>query len=171
MYNAQICDRAGSESCNPDVNAHNRRRCRRMEAAETEYPPPMPSLACANRPSQMPWVMKRYYSGDGRLVIKEERVRNPEYLQVHRSNGRLVLNLVPLDDVVEEDQGEEEESEVIGNNGNEIDGGDEGISDPMVGEFVPRCNSNNNNNSFGVNTCGGGFGAVVQAAFRPPVHT
>ncbi|GFP79040.1 hypothetical protein PHJA_000047500 [Phtheirospermum japonicum] len=113
----------------------------------------------------MPWVMKRYYSGDGRLVITEERVRHHEYFQVYRSNGRLVLNLVPLNDVVEEeeDQGQKEETEAIGINGDEIDGADGEVSDPTVGELVPRCYTYNN--GLGVNTCGG------FAAFRPPVHT
>jgi hypothetical protein len=48
----------------------------------------------------MPWVLKRYYTSDGRLILREEKVRRHEYFRAHRSNGRLTLHLVPLDDEV-----------------------------------------------------------------------
>lgn len=66
------------------------------EKAE-EYPPPIPWLARnGNLPSsQMPWVMKKYNMDDGRLIIREEKVKRHEYFQAHRSNGRLTLCLVP----------------------------------------------------------------------------
>ncbi|KAE8716353.1 Detected protein of unknown function [Hibiscus syriacus] len=54
-----------------------------------DIPPP--------KPYRMPWVLKRYYTVDGRLIIRRERVGFNEYLQAHRSNGRLVLDLVPFD--------------------------------------------------------------------------
>ncbi|KAL3619749.1 hypothetical protein CASFOL_034661 [Castilleja foliolosa] len=152
MYKSEIGDRIGSESCgniDSDVNApppHNRRRCRRTEAAERDYPPPIPWLArTENRPSHMPFVMKRHYSGDGRLVITEERVSHHEYFQVYRTDDRVVLNIVPL-----RVADEEEESEDLGI----TDGGDEGPSDPTVGCYAYN------------NTCGG-----FSAAFRPPLHT
>ena len=64
-----------------------------------EFPPPIPSLArTENLPSHMPWVLKRYYTSDGRLILREEKVRHHEYFRAHRSNGRLTLHLVPLDD-------------------------------------------------------------------------
>ncbi|KAF5450833.1 hypothetical protein F2P56_031152 [Juglans regia] len=63
-----------------------------------EFPPPIPSLArTGNLPSHMPWVLKRQYTSDGRLVLTEEKVRHHEYFRAHRANGRLTLQLVPLD--------------------------------------------------------------------------
>ncbi|KAG2709235.1 hypothetical protein I3760_05G229000 [Carya illinoinensis] len=63
-----------------------------------EFPPPIPSLArTGNLPSHMPWVLKRHYTSDGRLVLTEEKVRHHEYFRAHRANGRLTLQLVPLD--------------------------------------------------------------------------
>ncbi|XP_022766374.1 uncharacterized protein LOC111311264 isoform X2 [Durio zibethinus] len=72
-------------------------RCRRL--IKREFPPPIPSLASTESlPSHMPWVLKRYYTSDGRLILREEKVRHQEYFRAHRSNGRLTLHLVPLDD-------------------------------------------------------------------------
>lgn len=66
-----------------------------------EVPPPIPSLArTENLPSHMPWILKRHYTTDGRLILTEEKVRHHEYFRAHRSNGRLRLQLVPLDDDV-----------------------------------------------------------------------
>ncbi|XP_050378574.1 uncharacterized protein LOC126795883 [Argentina anserina] len=66
-----------------------------------EIPPPIPMLArTENLPSHMPWVLKRHYTSDGRLILTEEKVRHHEYFRAHRSNGRLTLQLVPLDDEV-----------------------------------------------------------------------
>ncbi|KAF3604972.1 hypothetical protein DY000_02046147 [Brassica cretica] len=48
----------------------------------------------------MPWVLKRVVTSDGRLILREEKVRHHEYFRAHRSNGRLTLHLVPLDDDV-----------------------------------------------------------------------
>ncbi|XP_041013528.1 uncharacterized protein LOC121256718 [Juglans microcarpa x Juglans regia] len=63
-----------------------------------EFPPPIPLLArTGNLPSHMPWVLKRQYTSDGRLVLTEEKVRHHEYFRAHRANGRLTLQLVPLD--------------------------------------------------------------------------
>ncbi|CAK9174253.1 unnamed protein product [Ilex paraguariensis] len=73
----------------------------KREKREKHYPPPMPSLArTGNLPSHMPWVLKKCYTGDGRLVITEEKVKHHGYFRAHRSNGRLTLHLVPLDDGV-----------------------------------------------------------------------
>ncbi|XP_057974675.1 uncharacterized protein LOC131162334 [Malania oleifera] len=105
-----------------------------MKKRNGDLPPPIPSLArTENLPSHMPWVMKRYYTPDGRLIIREEKVRHHEYFRAHRANGRLILHLVPLDhhcvplppshseSVTEE--GEEEEPK-------EYPGEDAGCSDP-----------------------------------------
>ncbi|CAK7347087.1 unnamed protein product [Dovyalis caffra] len=79
---------------------HREKRDQR-KAKKKEFPPPIPLLArTANLPSHMPWVLKRYYTSDGRLILREEKVRHHEYFRAHRSNGRLTLHLVPLDDEV-----------------------------------------------------------------------
>ncbi|KAG5544311.1 hypothetical protein RHGRI_016907 [Rhododendron griersonianum] len=65
-----------------------------------EYPPPISS----------PWVLKRYYTSDGRLIIREENVGRHEYFKVCRANGRLTLQLVPRDEeIVGDDDVEERE--------------------------------------------------------------
>lgn len=70
-------------------------------AAAREFPPPIPLLAqTENLHPHMPWVLKRVVTSDGRLILREEKVRHHEYFRAHRSNGRLTLHLVPLDDDV-----------------------------------------------------------------------
>lgn len=72
-------------------------KVRRVE--KTEYPPLIPLLArTESLHSRMPWVLRRYCTSDGRLVLREERVRHHEYLRAHRSGGRLTLHLVHLED-------------------------------------------------------------------------
>ncbi|KAJ9167061.1 hypothetical protein P3X46_021740 [Hevea brasiliensis] len=83
------------------------------------FPPPIPLLArTGNLPSHMPWVLRRFYTDDGRLILREERVKHHEYFQAHRCNGRLTLRLVPLDDEVHPpyphgfaDEGDDNENE------------------------------------------------------------
>ncbi|PIN07381.1 hypothetical protein CDL12_20060 [Handroanthus impetiginosus] len=185
MHNAELDDYIGEESCinfKPDVPelipsndsantvTHSSRRLRRRgESPEKEYPPSIPLLArTGNLMPHMPWVMRKYSTNDGRLVIKEEKVRRHEYFEAHRSNGRLVLNLIPLDDAVKESCKEHwvEGEENVEATGEEIDGGDEEIGDPTVEEVGTKCIVYN---GVGVNPCGG-FGVAV-AAFRSPVHT
>ncbi|KAF5740270.1 hypothetical protein HS088_TW11G00336 [Tripterygium wilfordii] len=98
---------------------YNQRRKRdhdqRCMMKKKEFPPPITSLArTENQSSHMPWVLKRYYTNDGRLILREEKVKHHEYFKAHRSNGRLTLQLVTLDeyedDVVDLD-GNENESE------------------------------------------------------------
>lgn len=68
---------------------------------KTNYPPPIPLLArTGNLHARMPWVLRRHYTSDGRLILREERVRYHEYFRAHRSGGRLTLQLVPLEDNV-----------------------------------------------------------------------
>lgn len=70
-------------------------------AAAREFPPPIPLLAqTGNLLPHMPWVLKRVVTSDGRLILREEKVRHHEYFRANRSNGRLTLHLVPLDDDV-----------------------------------------------------------------------
>ncbi|KAK2978572.1 hypothetical protein RJ640_006691 [Escallonia rubra] len=110
-----------------------RRRCwgKRSEKGEKEYPPAIPWLArTENLPSaHMPWVFRRHYTADGRLVITEETVERPEYFRAHRSDGRLTLHLVPLvGDGVLGDRQEMEEDGGGGGSGGEMDGAD-GVED------------------------------------------
>ncbi|XP_059281653.1 uncharacterized protein LOC132035406 [Lycium ferocissimum] len=86
---------------------------KKKEKIEREYPPPLPCLArTENIPSsQMPWVMKRYHTPDGRLIIKEEKVKRFEYFEAHRIDGRLMLNLVPLNDDVSDSDGDDDETD------------------------------------------------------------
>lgn len=97
-----------------------------------EYPPPIPWLArTGNSPaSRMPWVLKRYYTEDGRLIITGEKAERHEYFEAHRSDGRLRLRLVPLDVLVggepfvnQQDEGAEEKGEMHGGDHHQSDGG------------------------------------------------
>ncbi|KAK7373071.1 hypothetical protein VNO80_06467 [Phaseolus coccineus] len=59
------------------------------------FPPPIPLLArTQNLAPHMPWVLKRYYTSEGRLILKEKKVKHHEYFRAHRANGRLTLHLV-----------------------------------------------------------------------------
>lgn len=147
-----MADLIGAESCldfGPDATAtlsHGGvkppRGKKRSNAAAKVYPPVIPSLTRATK-----------YTVDGRLVIKEENVRRRrEYLQAHRSDGRLLLNLVHVDGSAVENV-EEEINEVA--NG------------PTVHSENGKCDG------IGGNTYGG-FAAAVAAAvaeLRPPVLT
>ena len=64
-----------------------------------KFPPAMSLLArTGNLSCHMPWVLERTYESDGRLVIREVRVKHHEYFRVRRENGRLTLQLVELDE-------------------------------------------------------------------------
>ncbi|OIV97906.1 hypothetical protein TanjilG_12663 [Lupinus angustifolius] len=58
-----------------------------------EFPPTIPLLVGSHNNNNMLWIMKRYYTSDGRLVLKEEKVKYHEYFRAHRANGRLTLEL------------------------------------------------------------------------------
>lgn len=93
----------------PTHTQHVRRRgssCSRNSRTKKarEIPPPISLLArTENLPYHMPFVLKRYHTNDGRLILREERVRHHEYLRAHRSNGHLTLQLVHLDDDYDDD--------------------------------------------------------------------
>uniref|UniRef100_A0A7N0TZX8 FAF domain-containing protein n=1 Tax=Kalanchoe fedtschenkoi TaxID=63787 RepID=A0A7N0TZX8_KALFE len=53
-----------------------------------ELPPPLPRL---------PWIMRRYSTSDGRLIIRREEVGHCEYLRAQRCEGRLVMRLVSIE--------------------------------------------------------------------------
>ncbi|KAL2467990.1 uncharacterized protein Fot_51515 [Forsythia ovata] len=156
---------------------NNRRRVMKRDTAEKIYPPPIPWLArTGNLPSHMPWVMKKYYSSDGRLIIREEKVKRHEYFQAHRSNGRLILNLIPLDDaVLEEHAGDEggddddQTDEIVGQDTRtEEDQTEE--KEAMVMKESDQCGGGTGccmYSNMGANPCGI---AVAVQPFRP-VHT
>ncbi|XP_021285129.1 uncharacterized protein LOC110417217 [Herrania umbratica] len=80
---------------NRDYNPNKRKQGLAMKG---EYPPAIPLLArTGNLPGHMPWILRRHYS-NGRLILKEEKVKHHEYFEAYRENGRLILELVSLDD-------------------------------------------------------------------------
>ncbi|CAN7078139.1 unnamed protein product [Brassica oleracea var. botrytis] len=97
-----VGDYIGTESCFDVLSADEENDEREARAAAArEFPPPIPLLAqTENLLPHMPWVLKRVLTSDGRLILREEKVRHHEYFRAHRSNGRLTLDLVPLDDDV-----------------------------------------------------------------------
>ena len=66
-------------------------------AVKRDYPPPIPPLAYGNLRARMPYVLTRHY-GDGKLVLRVERVKHHGYFEARRENGRFVLNLLTLGD-------------------------------------------------------------------------
>ncbi|KAK8492286.1 hypothetical protein V6N13_110000 [Hibiscus sabdariffa] len=103
--------------CGTDcIREKREQRCRMTRTKKTEIPPPIPR--------RMPWVLKRYYTSDGRLILREEKVGCNEYFRAHRSNGRFILDLVPFDDHNNEfdDHGHgDKEADVGSAMGNETD--------------------------------------------------
>ncbi|ERM94254.1 uncharacterized protein DDB_G0284459 [Amborella trichopoda] len=84
----------GMGQCSSGGGLRRRRRARE----DHHFPPPIPSLArTGNQPCHTPWVLKRFYKNDGRLVIQEIKVKHHEYFKANRSDGRLTLRLVQLD--------------------------------------------------------------------------
>ncbi|KAM7253104.1 hypothetical protein ACFE04_025722 [Oxalis oulophora] len=140
----------GTESCldlkenltfDDDVTVCRKPVPRRRKTAEVrDYPPPIPLLArTGNQSSHMPWVLKREYTKDGRLVLIEEKVKHHEYFKTERCDGHLTLQLIHLDDIGlfppfinNHDNSEEEEENGTGDiiNGAENDGEDQQIT-PM----------------------------------------
>ncbi|MQL96560.1 hypothetical protein Taro_029245 [Colocasia esculenta] len=60
-------------------------------------PPPISVLAKAGeKRCLMPWVLRRSYEVGGRLVMREVKVENQEYLKPCRAGGRLTLKLIHL---------------------------------------------------------------------------
>ncbi|OMO85767.1 hypothetical protein CCACVL1_10008 [Corchorus capsularis] len=81
-------------------SGNGKRKQQRGSAMTRQFPPTIPLLArTGNLPGHMPWILTRHYK-NGRLVLKEEKVKHHEYFEAHRENGRLILQLVPLDDTV-----------------------------------------------------------------------
>ncbi|KAK6792401.1 hypothetical protein RDI58_011482 [Solanum bulbocastanum] len=156
------------------------RREKKKVKIEREYPPPIPGLAkTENVPSsQMPWVMKRYHTSDGRLIIKEEKVKRFEYFETQRTEGRLMLNLIPLND----DVGDSDDDDDAADRGDvvEKDGCDQGEIDRTAPEETESALVNGSGGGGGAVIGGGGSGGVkcsslctfgVAVPAIRPVHT
>ncbi|CAL0317885.1 unnamed protein product [Lupinus luteus] len=98
------------ETPNTNYDNKSKKSCKKNE--KRVFPPTMPLLArTENLACHMPWVLKRYYTSEGRLILKEEKVKYHEYFRAHRENGRLTLQLVPHDDHDEDEDVDEDEDE------------------------------------------------------------
>ncbi|KAK7282785.1 hypothetical protein RIF29_11840 [Crotalaria pallida] len=90
-----------SETSNNNNNNNVVKSGNKKKEEKREFPPTIPLLAGGTHSNNMPWILKRYYTSDGRLVLKEEKVENHhECFQAHRANGRLTLKLassIPLE--------------------------------------------------------------------------
>lgn len=106
----------------PDHHHHHNQ----SKNVKREIPPPITLLArTENLHSHMPFVLRRYYTSDGRLILREEKVKHHEYFKAHRSNGNLTLQLVPLDDdesEVEEEEDADDDNDYIENVEENCDG-------------------------------------------------
>ncbi|XVF64711.1 hypothetical protein PTKIN_Ptkin09bG0189300 [Pterospermum kingtungense] len=80
-------------------NGYNHGKSKRGPAmTRSEFPPPIPLLSrTGNLPCYMPWILRRHYR-NGRLVLVEEKRKHHEYFEAYREDGRLILDLVSLDD-------------------------------------------------------------------------
>ncbi|KAM7252803.1 hypothetical protein ACFE04_025421 [Oxalis oulophora] len=95
---------------NDDEYLSSQVRCKRISRQFSrkktrEFPPPITILGhVEDQPLlHMPWVLKRHYTSDGRLILFEEKVRHHEYFKAQRSDGHLILQLVQLNDIQEND--------------------------------------------------------------------
>lgn len=63
------------------------------------FPPPMPMLARTEQlRSYMPWTLLKFRCNDGRVVMKEVRTKQHEYLKAGRQNGNRTLQLMSADE-------------------------------------------------------------------------
>ncbi|CAL1390376.1 unnamed protein product [Linum trigynum] len=134
-----------SSSKKSEMKDKEEEKQQKMRWWKKEYPPPIPLLArTENLASHMPWVLKRQYTNDGRLVLTEERAwRHHEYFRAHRSHGRLTLHLVPLDP--HDDDDEDDDLEHLGDNDDdeeEEEDDDEGGFQRASGNAVKCLNYN-----------------------------
>ncbi|XP_062100740.1 uncharacterized protein LOC133806662 [Humulus lupulus] len=85
---------------NLHVRSTNRRRKRTANKEHRHYPPPIPMVAARTGNlgggAMPPWVLSRH-NKDGRLILKGHRAQHHQYLECHRENGRLIVNLVTID--------------------------------------------------------------------------
>lgn len=81
-----------------DARFSGERARQRKNELLRKFPPPLTTLVrTCNLPCHMPWVLRRSYRSDGRLVIKQVKVQHHEFFRAVRSNGRLILHLVSHD--------------------------------------------------------------------------
>ncbi|KAL5846733.1 hypothetical protein ACOSQ3_010257 [Xanthoceras sorbifolium] len=98
--NGTYMNHSHEEVAEPAMNRCVSKQNQRRAITTREYPPPIPLLArTENLAGHMPWILTRDYS-NGKLIIKEERVKHHQYFEAHREKGRLILRLVLLDDTV-----------------------------------------------------------------------
>lgn len=72
----------------------------RRERKKKEFPPPLPALVQTDNFSpRMPLKFTKHYV-DGRLILREVRIRHYKYFETSRESGRRTLNLVPLDNTI-----------------------------------------------------------------------
>ncbi|KAL3639295.1 hypothetical protein CASFOL_017202 [Castilleja foliolosa] len=163
MHSPDLAEFIGAESCfilesdvadyiPPPAATNNHRRSRMVAPAEKEYPPPL---------ERFPSVMTKCITGDGRVVLKKEKVKRQEYLRAHRSDGTFLLNLHVEEEFDDDD---------------DMDGGDDGVKDDVDPTAAVKeeekvgsssCYNNVYNESGVINnaTCGG---LAPVAAFGPP---
>lgn len=85
----------------------------RSRMSRESFPPPLSFIGKSGKAG----VCFTSYRQDGRFVLKEVRIPSQEFLQAHREDGRLKLQIVqPNDYVEEEDEGDEERDDVVNNN-------------------------------------------------------
>ncbi|XP_022153056.1 protein FANTASTIC FOUR 4-like [Momordica charantia] len=85
----------------------------RSRTSRESFPPPLSFVGKSGKAG----VCFTSYRQDGRFVLKEVRIPSQEFLQAHREDGCLKLQIVqPNDYVEEEDEGDEERDDVVNNN-------------------------------------------------------
>ncbi|XP_060962625.1 uncharacterized protein LOC133032617 [Cannabis sativa] len=103
------------------------------------YPPPIsmaPMVAGTRNLGStgaiiMPWVLTRH-NEDGRLILKGHRVQHHRYLECHRHNGRLIVNLITInDDNLEENHVDDDDFKEL-----EVEEKEEVVVEPVKKEEV-----------------------------------
>ncbi|KAM7273022.1 hypothetical protein ACFE04_027686 [Oxalis oulophora] len=80
---------------------HHETRVSSRTSART-FPPPISSIGKSGRPG----VCFKSYRQDGRMVLKEVRIPNHEFLHAHREDGRLKMHFIHPTDGIQEDEEE-----------------------------------------------------------------
>ncbi|CAL5348721.1 unnamed protein product [Camellia sinensis] len=148
-YEEVVIDGGGSEE------KYQRQHCdQRWEKRKKEYPPPIQL--------HMPWVLKRYYTSDGRLIIREEKVRQRQYFRAKRLDGRLTLQLIHLVEDDNDDEDEREDKNDESEQCHEDGGGDDKSKNRVVeGEFMVKLSSESRRMGRGTVVMGSGRGGKV----------
>ncbi|KAF4354558.1 hypothetical protein F8388_022280 [Cannabis sativa] len=102
MMNRNTKKKEKNENTNKNTNYNSRVKKKKEHPC---YPPPIsmaPMVAGTRNLGStdaiiMPWVLTRH-NEDGRLILKGHRVQHHRYLECHRHNGRLIVNLITIND-------------------------------------------------------------------------